>query len=57
MKEFEFPDQEYSQNAIITGTKNWISIGEAFKNIPDPDTDNDLKNHTYSKFKLNLMGI
>lgn len=36
--------------------KCWVSVSEAFKNIPDPDMPNDLSNHVYSKYKLNFNG-
>ena len=34
----------------------WVTIGEALKEIPDPDGNHDLLNHTYSKFKLKFNG-
>lgn len=41
------------------GTDNlpqWVSVSEALSGIPDPDKDNDIPNHTYSKYKLNING-
>lgn len=41
------------------GTDNlprWVSVSEALSGIPDPDEDNDIPNHTYSKYKLNING-
>jgi len=32
--------------------QRWKTVGEAFKNIPDPDLPNNIPNHTYSKYKL-----
>jgi DNA (cytosine-5)-methyltransferase 1 len=34
----------------------WVTIKEAFKDIPDPDGNHNLLNHTYSKFKLKFNG-
>lgn len=34
------------------GLPKWVSAGEALKGIPDPDQPNPLKNHEYSKYKL-----
>jgi DNA (cytosine-5)-methyltransferase 1 len=34
----------------------WVTIGEALKEIPDPDGKHNLLNHTYSKFKLKFNG-
>ena len=38
------------------GLLPWLSVGEALKNVPDPDMPNNLDNHTYSKFKLKFNG-
>lgn len=38
------------------GLPKWISVGKALCNIPDPDMPNDVFNHTYSKYKLNING-
>ena len=32
--------------------ENWVSIGEALKEIPEPDSNHDLTNHIYSKYKV-----
>lgn len=34
-----------------------VSVGEALKDIPDPDYPNKLKNHVYSHFKLKFNGF
>lgn len=34
----------------------WLSIGKALQDLPDPDKEHNLKNHTYSKFKLKFNG-
>lgn len=42
--------------APILRLKPWISIGEALKDIPNPDKPNDLENHEYTKYKLRFNG-
>lgn len=44
------------ESSLWNQLKPWVTIGEALKNIPDPDKPNNLKNHTYSKFKLKFNG-
>ena len=34
----------------------WIGVGEALSILPDPDVPNNIPNHTYSKYKLNING-
>ena len=51
-----FPIPTHSENGDLYNLKKWFSVGEALKDIPDPDKPNDLKNHTYSKFKLKFNG-
>lgn len=36
--------------------KPWVSIGEALKDIPEPEEAPALPNHTYSKYKLRFVG-
>lgn len=36
--------------------KKWVSVEDALSPIPDPDTENDLPNHDYSKYKLEFNG-
>ena len=38
------------------GLKMWVSVENALANLPDPDTPNQLANHTYSKYKLQFNG-
>ncbi len=52
----EHPNPTHSENADLFGCKKWISIGEALKNIPEPEEEHCLSNHTYSKFKLKFNG-
>lgn len=53
--EYTFPDPTHSKDEVV-GKKPWIGVGEALSHIPDPDVDNDLKNHVYSKYKLQFNG-
>lgn len=51
--EYPFPTHNKSGD---NGLKKWVSVGEAIKNIPDPDQPNSVLNHIYSKFKLKFNG-
>ena len=53
--EYEFPKETHSQDGQA-GLPVWISVSEALKELPDPDSENDVPNHTYSKYKLNING-
>ncbi|CAN5577416.1 DNA cytosine methyltransferase [soil metagenome] len=45
-KDFQFPEPTHSK-------MNWVSIGEALNKIPEPEeTDSEIKNHIYSKYKV-----
>lgn len=52
---YEYPKQTHSETGE-NGLKKWVTVGEAMKNIPDPDEPNDVLNHTYSQFKLKFNG-
>jgi len=41
---------------LFSKKKSWVTIGEALKNIPEPEDEHALLNHTYSKFKLKFNG-
>lgn len=53
--EYEFPSPTNSKNGD-NGLPIWESVSEALSGIPDPDEKNNLVNHTYSKYKLNING-
>jgi len=53
--EYHFPEPTHDKDCK-DGLVKWISVAEALKDIPDPDLENDLFNHTYSKYKLNING-
>ncbi|MEA5478131.1 DNA cytosine methyltransferase [Pseudanabaena galeata UHCC 0370] len=53
----EYPEPTHSEyNNLFENKKVWVSIGEALKNIPEPEEIHNLSNHTYSKFKLKFNG-
>ena len=43
--DFHFPEPSHDKDT-------WVSIGKALETIPEPDIDNLLKNHVYSKYKV-----
>jgi len=45
-----------NESNLFDNKKNWVSIGEALKSIPEPEDEHNLVNHTYSKFKLKFNG-
>lgn len=54
--DFQYPEPTHSQLSLDMHLKPWLSIGEALKNIPEPEEEHQLANHTYSKFKLKFNG-
>lgn len=53
----EYPEPTHSQYPeLFERKKHWVSIGEALKNIPEPEEHHNLFNHTCSKFKLKFNG-
>ena len=52
---YEFPVETHSQEPSFW-QKPWVSVGEALRDIPDPDTPHNLKNHEYSHYKLRFNG-
>ena len=53
--EYEYPEPAYDKDAR-NGRQKWIGVGKALSSLPDPDSPNDIPNHTYSKYKLNING-
>lgn len=53
--EYEFPKATHSKSGE-DGLSIWVSVSEALRELPDPDKENDIPNHTYSKYKLNING-
>jgi DNA (cytosine-5)-methyltransferase 1 len=53
----EHPEPTHGENSnLFDDKKIWVSIGEALKNIPEPEEVHNLVNHTCSKFKLKFNG-
>ncbi len=52
---YEFPVETHSETGS-DGKLKWVSVMDALSAYPDPDTPNDIPNHTYSKYKLNFNG-
>lgn len=53
----KYPKPTYSNEVgLFEKLDPWITIGEALKDIPDPDGNHNMLNHTYSKFKLKFNG-
>ena len=49
--EYNYPQPTHDKDGKH-GLLKWVSAGEDLKEIPDPDQPNPLKNHEYSKYKL-----
>lgn len=41
---------------LPVGKRHWVTVGEALRDLPDPDGPHELSNHTYSKYKLRFNG-
>ena len=52
---YTYPTETHNESGT-NGLKKWVSVSEALANLPNPDCPNELKNHTYSKYKLNFNG-
>lgn len=53
--DFEYPTPTHNVDGL-DGLKKWVSVGEALRDIPDPDMPNSILNHEYSKYKLSFTG-
>jgi len=51
------PTHASPDKAIDLGLSPWISIGKALEDIPEPDMDHDLENHSASQYKLRFNGF
>lgn len=50
---YTYPEPTNDKNGGIFIPK-WVTIKEAFKDIPNPDEPNNLSNHVYSKYKVTI---
>lgn len=53
--DYEYPAPSHDKTAA-QGRERWVGCAAALAPLPDPDTPNDLPNHTYSKYKLGING-
>ena len=53
--EYHCPKPTHNQGGT-DGLKRWVSVSDALSLLPDPDKPNALKNHEYSKYKLEFNG-
>jgi DNA (cytosine-5)-methyltransferase 1 len=55
--DLEHPEPTHCEKLdLFENRKKWVSIGEALQNIPEPEEEHNLTNHTYSRFKLKFNG-
>ncbi len=55
--QIKYPEPTHSEFPyLLNNTKKWVAIGDALKDIPEPEEIHNLFNHTYSKFKLKFNG-
>ena len=52
---YSYPVPTHSKEGSLF-LKRWVSVAEALRDLPDPDSSNDIPNHVYSKYKLNFNG-
>ena len=52
---FEYPEPNHSRTGA-NGLPLWVSVQEAIHHFPDPDEDNEVPNHSYSKYKMIFNG-
>ena len=52
---YEYPLPTHSADES-EGLLKWLGVGDALKDIPDPDEPNAIPNHDYSKYKLRFNG-
>ena len=52
---YTYPKPTHNQEGD-NGLAKWVSSSEALSILPDPDMPNDIANHVYSKYKLNING-
>lgn len=53
--EYEFPVATHSRSGN-DGCRKWVGVADALSQFPDPDSDNEVPNHVYSRYKLNFNG-
>ncbi|WP_426579028.1 DNA cytosine methyltransferase [Bacillus altitudinis] len=54
--EFPPPTHEEPPSHLLFGLKKWVTIGEALRDIPEPEEAPHIPNHEYTKYKLRFNG-
>lgn len=56
--DFKFPQQTHASadKCKVLGLSPWVAIGNALRDIPEPEDAPNIPNHTYSKYKLRFNG-
>ncbi|MFW0782349.1 DNA cytosine methyltransferase [Rossellomorea marisflavi] len=54
----QFPEPTHAEppSNVLLGLKEWVTIGEALKDIPEPEEAPEIPNHEYTKYKLRFNG-
>lgn len=52
--DYEYPEATHSapKKAEKESLSHWVTIGEALQDIPEPESNHELKNHVFSKYKV-----
>lgn len=53
--DYQYPAATHNPDGS-DGKEKWVSVSDALALIPDPDSENNLPNHDYSKYKLEFNG-
>ncbi|MEH7094487.1 DNA cytosine methyltransferase [Neobacillus vireti] len=54
--DFPAPTHAEPPSHLLFGLKKWVTIGEALKDVPEPEEAPDIPNHEYTKYKLRFNG-
>lgn len=54
----QFPEPTHAEppSNLLLRLKEWVTIGEALKDIPEPEEAPEIPNHEYTKYKLRFNG-
>ncbi|ELB1139679.1 TPA: DNA cytosine methyltransferase [Vibrio parahaemolyticus] len=52
--DYEYPRPTFAspKKAEKSGLNPWVSIGEALRDVPEPESEHNLANHIYSQYKV-----
>ncbi|MEY2195334.1 DNA cytosine methyltransferase [Neobacillus sp. BF23-41] len=53
---FPSPTHAEPPSHLLFGLNEWVTIGEALKDIPEPEDAPEIPNHEYTKYKLRFNG-